>query len=112
MSTSTPINPAPLFRPFEWVAENDQADTGRYAMLSTIRDLAAGVGLALQLVERAELQKDLGDAPVIDDSAVVRFTRMSVAAMSVIEGYIDEHFDDMSDRAAEQRAAEKKGTTR
>jgi len=107
MSTSNTTKPTPLFIPFEWVAESDQADTGRYTMLSNIRDLAAGVGLALQMVERAELQKDLGDVPVIDDSAVMRFTRMSVAAMNVIEGYIDEHFDDMSERGAEQRRAAK-----
>lgn len=96
---TTAVNEAHAFKPFEWVSPNHQADTGRYTMLSNIRDLASGVALALQLVERAELQNESGAAPIIDGPAALRFTRMSIAAMSVIEGYIDEHFDDMDDRA-------------
>lgn len=105
----TADNPAPLFKSFEWVGDPDQVDTGRYTMLSNIRDLASGVALALQIVERSALQKEIGDAPIIDGAAVVRFTRMSIAAMNVIECSIDEHFDDMSDRGAERRRAEKQG---
>lgn len=108
MSTSTITeNQAPLFRAFEWVGERDRVNTGNYTMLSNIRDLASGVALALQLVERSALQEEIGKAPIIDGPAAVRFTRMSIAAMNVIEGYIDEHFDDMSDSGAERRRAEK-----
>lgn len=110
MSTSTITdNHPPLFRAFEWVGERDQVDTGRYTMLSNIRDLASGVALALQIVERSELQKESGDVPIIDGATAVRFTRMSIAAMNVIEGYIDEHFDDLSDRGMDRRHAEKHG---
>lgn len=103
MNTTTGNNLAPLFRSFEWVGESAKADTGRYVMLSNIRDLASGVALALQLAERSDLQQENGDAPLIDAAASRRFTRMSIAAMNVIEGYIDEHFDDMNDRAAARR---------
>lgn len=110
MNTSTITdNQDPLFRAFEWVGEIDQVDTGRYAMLSNIRDLASGVALALQIIERSDLQKESGGAPIIDGPAALRFTRMSIAAMNVIEGYIDDHFDNMSDRGAERRQAEKQG---
>jgi hypothetical protein len=110
MSTSSITdNKAPLFSAFEWVGARDQVDTGRYTMLSNIRDLASGVALALQLVERSALQKDLDDAPIIDGAAAVRFTRMSIAAMNVIEGYIDEHFDEMSEQGMDRRQAEKQG---
>lgn len=112
MSTSTTTSPAALFSPFDWVEERDQVDTGRYGMLSNIRDLASGVALALQMVERSGLQKELGDAPIIDGAAALRLTRMSIAAMNVIEGYIDEHFDDMNEDGMARRAAEKKGTAR
>lgn len=106
---TTTTEPAALFRAFEWVEKGDQVDTGRYTMLQNIRDLASGVGVALQLVERANLDQDLGDAPIIDGSAAARLTRMSIAAMNVIEGYIDEHFNEMSDRGMKRRQAEKQG---
>ena len=89
-----------VFTPFDWVAKRDQVDTGDYTMLSGIRDLASGVAIALQLVERSALQTEAGDAPIIDEAVALRFMRMSIAAMNVIENSIDEHFDDMSDRAA------------
>lgn len=110
--SSVPDNDlAPLFKPFEWVGKSDQADSGRYTMLSNIRDLVSGTSLALQLIERSDLQRERGDAPIIDGADALRFTRMSIAAMSVIEGYIDEHFDDMSDSGATRRqvAAQKEG---
>lgn len=106
---NTTSEPAALFAPFEWVGPSDQIDTGRYTMLQNIRDLASGVGVALQLVERANLDQDLGDAPIIDGSTASRLTRMSIAVMNVIEGYIDEHFDEMSDRGMARRQAEKNG---
>lgn len=96
---------APLLKPFEWVGKSDQADTGRYVMLSNIRDLAAGVALALKVVERSQLQRENGEAPIIDGNDEFRFTRLSIAAMNVIEGYVDDHFDDMADSAAAQRQA-------
>lgn len=99
--------PAALFKPFEWVSPDDQVDTGRYVAMSNIRDLVAGVALALQIVERSDLQRELGDAPIIDSADAKRFTSMAIAAMSVIEGYIDEHFDDMSDVAERKRRAHK-----
>lgn len=111
MNMAADNNQAPLFRAFEWVGDSAKVDTGRYAMLSNIRDLASGVALALQLIERSDLQQENGDAPLIDDAVARRFTRMSIAVMNVIEGSIDEHFDDMIDRrvAATNAAAKKAG---
>lgn len=95
-----------LFKPFQWVGEPDQVDTCRYAMLSNIRDLASGVSLALEMVERSQLDIEREDAPIIDTPAALRLVRMSIAAMNVIEGYVDEHFDEMQDSAAAQRNIE------
>lgn len=92
-------NPTPLFKPFSWVSEQNQA--GRYDMLSNIRDLASGVAVALELVERSELLEIAGHARIIDGATARRFYRMSIAAMGVIEGYIDEHFNDMDDLGAQ-----------
>lgn len=96
---------SPLFTPFEWVGERHQLDIGSYTMLSNIRDLASGVQLALQIVERSALQEESGAAPLIDAAAALRFTKMSIAAMSVIEGYIDEHFGDLNDRAIAKKGS-------
>lgn len=108
MSTSTTTdNQAPLFSAFEWVENQDQR--GPYRMLSHIRDLAAGVSLALQIIERSGLSQESGDAPILGTPDALRFTRMSIAAMQIIEDRIDEHFDEMSDRGMERRQAEKRG---
>lgn len=97
--------PAALFQPFAWVEKNDRANTGRYTMLSNVRDLAAGAALILAMVERQQLDSERGDAPIVDAGDALRLTRMSIAAMNTIEGYIDEHFDDMKDEAAQRAAA-------
>ncbi|MEW6023569.1 MAG: hypothetical protein AB1807_15680 [Pseudomonadota bacterium] len=102
---------APLFKPFAWVAQKDQADTGRYTMLSNIRDLACGVGVVLAMVERQQLDAERGDAPIVDAADALRLTRMSIASMSMIEFCIDDHFDQMSDlaEASRQFAAQPRG---
>lgn len=113
MSTDTKNivdEPASLFQQVQWVPPQDQV--GPYDMLSEIRDLAAGVGLALAMIERTAIALDLGDAPLLEQRQVCVLTRMSVAVMSVIEARIDEHFDDMHERGQERRQAEKKGVAR
>lgn len=111
MSHQPEAAPAPLFKPFAWVAKKDQANTGRYTMLSNIRDLACGVGVVLAMVERQQLDAERGDAPIVDAADAMRLTRMSIAAMNVIEGYVDDHFDEMQDEAAAARkvAAQSRG---
>ena len=99
-------SPCPLFKPFEWVARQDQANTGRYTMLSNIRDLAAGAALVLAMVERQQLDSERGDSPIVDAADALRLTRMSIAAMSMIEECIDGHFGEMQDEAM---AARKRG---
>ncbi len=94
---------APLFKPFDWVPPEDQRDTGRYAMLSNVRDLACGLGVVLAMVERQQLDTERGDAPIVDAADALRLTRMSIAAMSMIEFCIDDHFDQMQDLAAASR---------
>lgn len=103
--------PATLFKPFAWVPKNDQMNTGRYTMLSNIRDLACGVGVVLAMVERHQLDAERGDPPIVDGADAMRLTRMSIAAMTVIEELVDRHFEEMSDEAAAARkvAAQKRG---
>lgn len=114
MTTSrTPIAAADelaaLFRPFEWVPEQDQI--GPYDMLSDIRDLASGTALVLGMIERSYLLQVSGGAPLLDPRDATQLTRMSIATIHVIGGLIDEHFDFMNDRGAKRRqaAARKEG---
>jgi hypothetical protein len=43
LGTTVNANPAPLFKPFEWIAQERQK--GPYDKLSDVRDLAMGVGV-------------------------------------------------------------------
>ena len=97
-------DPVSLFKQVQWVRPRDQ--TGPYEMLSEIRDLAAGVGLSLAMIERTAIALDLGDVPLLEQRHVCALTRMSIAVMNVIEERIDEHFDGMHDQGAERRRAE------
>jgi cytidylate kinase len=106
------INGAPtaLFKSFAWVEQKDRANTGRYTMLSNIRDLACGTSVVLAMVERQQLDSERGDAPIIDAADAMRLTRMSIAAMNVIEEMVDAHFEEMQDEAtAARRVAARNG---
>ena len=111
MITSTTVidEPAPLFRPFEWVPEQDQI--GPYDMLSDIRDLASGTALVLGMIERSYLLQESGGAPLLSPGDAASLTRMSIATMNVVGGLLDDHFDFMNDRGAMRRkaAAQKDG---
>lgn len=105
ITSTTPIagadEPAALFRPFEWVPEQDQI--GPYDMLSDVRDLASGTALVLGMIERSYLLQEAGGAPLLDERDAARLLRMSIATMKVIEGNLDDHFDFMNDNAAKRR---------
>lgn len=83
--------PAPLFLPFQWLGKTEQQ--GPYDLLTDVRDLAAGVTVALQMIERSNMLEQNGDAPLLDLDSGSRLTRMSIAAMRCIEERIDAHFD-------------------
>jgi hypothetical protein len=98
---------APLFTPFEWVDRKDQTNTGSYFLLSNIRDLASGTAVALEIVERSRLHAEAGDAPIVDEATALRLTRMSIAAMNLIEESVDVRFRKMQQDADEQRKSGK-----
>ena len=58
------------------------------------------------------MNKESGAVPIVDTPDALRLTRMSIAAMQIIEDKLDEHFDDMQDRAEALRRAAKEGGTR
>lgn len=72
-------------------------------MLSNICDLACGTSVVLAMVERQQLDSERGDTSIIDAADAMRLTRMSIAAMSVIEEMVDAHFEEMQDEAAAAR---------
>jgi hypothetical protein len=90
--------PLPLFAPFQWLGPLGQRDP--YDLLTDVRDLAAGVTVALQMVERSNMQEETGNAPLFDLDTKYRLTRMSIAAMRCIEERIDAHFDTMGQQGS------------
>jgi hypothetical protein len=58
------------------------------------------------MIEVSELQDEAGDAPVLGAVDRLRLTRMSIAAMRVIEARIDGHFWDMSGHGAKKQEFE------
>jgi|GEM_PF-3942866 len=92
---------APLFTPFEWVPPAKRL--GPYNLLSDTRDMAAGVALVLQIVEKSALVEEAGGAPVVESTDANVLTRMSLAAMNLIVGNIDSHFDTLNDRVIDEK---------
>lgn len=100
-SATTRIMPDPnqaLFKPFSWLGSSEQY--GPYDLLSDVRDLAAGVTVALQMIERSNMLDENGTAPLLDLDSKFRLNRMSIAAMRCIEERIDAHFDNMPAQGA------------
>lgn len=90
-TTTTSDEPAPLFKPFQWVPEQHQR--GPYDMLQDVRDVVAGVSLVLEIVERSGLMHEVGDAPLVDNFDAGRLNRMAIAALHCVEGRLDTYFD-------------------
>jgi hypothetical protein len=104
-SAALPDPSEPLFKPFQWVGE--QRQRGPYDMLSDVRDLAAGVSLTLAMVERSQLSRESGGAPLLDNGDELRLMRMSIAAMHMVEGRIDTYFEHLSNPSMPAVEAEK-----
>lgn len=92
-----------MFTPFEWVPPAKRL--GPYNLLSDTRDMAAGVALVLQIVEKSALMEEAGGAPVVESTDANVLTRMSLAAMNLIVGNIDSHFDNLNDRVIDGKEA-------
>lgn len=84
----------PLFEPFEWVARAHQ--TGPYDLLSDVRDLAAGAGVIMAMIEQSDIDVDNGEAPLFTPFNRGRLLRMSIAAMNTIDVQVERYFDRMS----------------
>jgi hypothetical protein len=84
----------PLFKSFEWVALQNQGES--YDLLSDARDIAAGVAVALQMVERTNLNNENGDAPLLGLSDTTALTRLSIASMNLLRDRIDQQFTYMN----------------
>lgn len=89
--------PLPIFAPFDWVPQAKRL--GPYDTLSDTRDIADGVSLIMQMVEKSALLDESGAAPLIEAADSLRLTRMSIAAMHFVVGSIDRHFDGLNERA-------------
>jgi len=108
---STHLNctdPAPVFKPFAWVAPRLQCDT--YDPLADARDIAAGVAIALQMVERANMDVENGDAPLLGERESSALMRMSIASMNLLRDRIDQQFEYMNKTGQPAPVSQQGGT--
>jgi hypothetical protein len=92
MTTSQkPASPEPLFRPFAW----NYQDVGfedtlpAHAVLasaSTVRDLACGAAVVLEMIERSQIDRcDTDDEPLLSRLHEGALMRLAIAAMRTVE---------------------------
>jgi len=91
---NTSADPAPVFKPFVWVAPRLQG--AAYDQLADARDIAAGVAIALQMVESTQLEVENGDAPLLGERESSALMRMSIASMNLLRDRIDQQFEYMN----------------
>lgn len=91
MTTShKPARPDPMFQPFAW----DYRDVGvldtlpalqARASASTIRDLASGAAVALEIVERNLLNAENDEVPLLSPYHEGVLMRLAIATMRMVE---------------------------
>ncbi|WP_310462995.1 hypothetical protein [Sphaerotilus sp.] len=84
-------SPEPLFRPFAW----DYQDVGLgdtlpahavRASASTVRDLACGAAVVLEMIERSQIDRcDTDDEPLLSRFHEGALMRLAIAAMRMVE---------------------------
>lgn len=85
------------FEPFSWVRGNLQGRDTK--MLGMAKDIAGGVALALQMIERSNLDREHGDA-ILRVTECGTLERFAISACLLLEDAIQEHFDWIGDNAA------------
>jgi len=100
--------PAPLFKPFAWVPSHLQ--TSNYGQLARVHDIAAGVAVALELVERAQIDVEHGDPPLLGAFECGALMRLSIASMNQLRDEIGEQFAYMNKAGRPAPAAEQGDT--
>ena len=86
-----PASPEPLFLPFAW----DYQDVGLgdtlpahavRASASTVRDLACGAAVVLEMIERSQIDRcDTDDEPLLSRFHEGALMRLAIAAMRTVE---------------------------
>lgn len=99
LSTGTHAALAPVFEPFSWLPKGTGTHEAR--LLEMAKDVAAGVALALQLVERSEIEIDNGlDAPLLSRTDCGVLQRLSISSCHLLRDALDDTFDCLNDAAA------------
>jgi len=87
--------PQALFEEFSWVPAQQRGEN--YELLSDARDIAAGAAITLKMVERAELDTEHDDAPLLSKYHSGALMRMVIASMNLLRDRIDQRFESMND---------------
>lgn len=100
MTTSQkPASPEPLFQPFAWDCQEVGFDDtlpahAVRASASTVRDLACGAAVVLEMIERSQIDRcDTDDEPLLSRFHEGALMRLAIAAMRTIERDAVELFD-------------------
>lgn len=87
--------PQALFEAFSWVPPQQRGEN--YELLSNVRDIAAGATITLEMVERAELDAEHDNAPLLSEYHTGALMRMVIASMNLLRDRIDQRFESMND---------------
>lgn len=80
------------FRPFSWLNKDER--TPDRDLLAMAKDISAGVALTLQLIERSNLDREYGDAPLsVTDCG--QMERLAISACNMLSRAVESRFDDI-----------------
>lgn len=99
--------PSATFKPFSWLREDCQTtDTG---ILSLAKDIAAGVKLSLELIEKAGLEAEGADedAPAyLNANHIGILQRFAIASCDTLDSVIERRFDYLNSRSMKEAGDE------
>lgn len=75
-------SPKPLFKPFSWHV--NPSFTIDATLETAARDIAYGIQLALEIIERDELAPDSGEAPILDEASRGVLMRFAISSAHLL----------------------------
>lgn len=79
----------PLFRPFSWLPDS-AFRTGLEPLAFASRDIAGGLQLLFEILEKESVSREDGEQCIFDDFDVSRITRLGIASARLLSESAEE----------------------
>lgn len=95
----------PVFQPFYWHGE--MPTDGTVFFIETVKDVAAGIEAALQLISADNDTETFEEQRLLGDNCSSKLLRLSIAAASMLSQLADRNIEHRCERVAQEKKKQK-----